>query len=189
MSQTQEEAVLFKEFTELGQSDVADISTEIKLLAQIKDTLDESNIIRILFDNQQRVLKVLDAIVPSGNRLAERAERGTRAAPGLESDVAEPPEIGGRGREGHTDKLCDDQESDSGKDDVGSEIDEDRSSTAQWARPIWSSGKDYDEPSLPLAAGDHQCRGNQYHNRAGRKSRPSSYPIEVDIYHGLETEA
>jgi hypothetical protein len=55
--------VLFKKFAMLKKEDLADISREIELLSEIKDVLDELNIMAVLFDDQQKVLKQMDCIL------------------------------------------------------------------------------------------------------------------------------
>lgn len=59
----QSEATSFKDFKELPTTKVADIVKEIASLWEIKDVIDELNIMAVLFQDQKRVFKDLDALV------------------------------------------------------------------------------------------------------------------------------
>jgi hypothetical protein len=50
-----------------------DITEEIKLLREIKDILDELNIMSILFEDQRKVLKIMESIVHSMRKIKQKA--------------------------------------------------------------------------------------------------------------------
>jgi hypothetical protein len=146
---TQEEAVLFASFAVLNKGDVADISAEIKLLCRLKDVLNELNIIRILFGDQRKVLKIMDGIVKSASKLAEEA-----AEVKAEDELMWGSDTGAlleknKHVEARPHDLTLNQAPGSSKD---SELEVDKSITSakQGARHIWGSRGDPDDFSFPL---------------------------------------
>lgn len=64
-AQMENESTSFEVFSELPMDEVAEVKGEIKLLYEIKDVLDELNIMSVLLQDQRRVFKTLDNIVRS----------------------------------------------------------------------------------------------------------------------------
>ncbi|KAE9365823.1 hypothetical protein N431DRAFT_487728 [Stipitochalara longipes BDJ] len=130
------EANLFGAFKLAGGNQVVNIKYEIDLLAVIKDILDELNIMNMLFDDQRKVLRLMDDIVRSVDKPKESLDNQIKRQIG---DFFERY------------AQSEDQSNDSVKDDGSSTKDEAQPNSNRAARPIWGTRDDRDDFSMPLA--------------------------------------
>ncbi|RYP91578.1 hypothetical protein DL770_002292 [Monosporascus sp. CRB-9-2] len=137
----QEEAALFRRFMHLRKENLSDIRSEISLLSKIRDAHDELNIMAMVFDDQRKVLKVMDSIVKSAstpeiiNTSFGTTESGTMSDEELGKTKADKPL--GRARDSMS--------------EVDVRVNREEGYTGQRITAIWGTRNDSDDFSLPLA--------------------------------------
>ncbi|KAJ5174671.1 uncharacterized protein N7482_000548 [Penicillium canariense] len=155
----QEESVLFGNFTKLEKENVANIQREIVLLSRIKATLDELNVMAMLFNDQRNMLKSMDSIVKFISAL-ETADQS------LETADSEDESSSISDATANPDKIAKIEEAYAG----------------QRATVIWGTRNDPDDFSLPLAMVNASIDEiNAMLERAGRASQSINFLIDVKL--------